>query len=502
MEKQAAELALNEKKVLLSLQELGGKATTGELKEKGGFDELVEVKSAISWLETKSLVQVNQKIEKKISLSEEGMRLDRKGLPERRAAEFLLKGGGKCGLEELTACLNKEEISPAIGWLKKKGWATLKNKVLELTNEGKQAVKTRGEDEKAIALLAEKKELEASKFSPSLLSSLKKRKRALVEKENVIQEVRATDSALKLLESGIELKEEISDLSPSLIKSGEWKNTPLRRYDVTRYAPPLWISKPHPITQLIDRLRKTFLELGFTEIRGNYIEPCFWPMDALFIPQYHPDRSMQSTFYLKTPSSLDVPSELLDVISQVHQNGWETSSRGWEYDFSKEEAKNAILRTHTTVNTIRWLHENPKVPLKIFSIEKAFRREAIDSTHLPEFHQIEGIICEKGANLRRLMGVLKESYHRLGFDQIRFKPAYFPYTEPSIEVEILWNGRWLELGGSGIFRPEVMAPTKIKEPVLAWGLGLERLAMLTFGLKDMRELYTNDLEKLQKLTLI
>jgi phenylalanyl-tRNA synthetase alpha chain len=131
-------------------------------------------------------------------------------------------------------------------------------------------------------------------------------------------------------------------------------------------------------------------------------------------------------------------------------------------------------------------------------VEKAFRREAIDSTHLPEFYQIEGVICEEGANLRKLMGILKECYKRLGFEKIRFKPTYFPYTEPSVEIEIYWNGKWLELGGSGIFRPEVMKPTGIKVPALAWGLGLERLALLTYNGKDIRDFYFNDLEKLEK----
>jgi phenylalanyl-tRNA synthetase alpha chain len=502
MEKLASELSLNEKRVLLSLQELGGTALAELIKGKGKFDELVEVTSAISWLESKSLVEVSQRAEKKISLSEEGKRLAREGLPERRAIELLARKSGKCKLGELILGLSKEEIAPAIGWLKKKQWAILSNKLLEITKEGKQAIKTKGKDEEAIDLLAKEKEMKASQFPSSILESLKKRKKVLVEREKVIQEVKLTKLALDLLKKGIEVKEEISDLTPHLIKSDKWKSTPLRRYDISRYAPPAMVSKPHPLMQLINKIRKIFLELGFTEIKGNYVESCFWPMDALFIPQYHPDRSKQSTFYLKDSPELEVASELVNIIAKIHQSGWKTSSKGWEYEFSTEETRKAILRTHTTSNTIRWVYENPKVPLKIFSIERAFRREAIDSTHLPEFYQIEGVICEKNANLRKLLGVLKECYHRLGFDQIRFKPAYFPYTEPSVEVEIYWNGKWLELGGSGIFRPEVMAPTKIREPVLAWGLGLERLAMLIFGLEDIRELYMSDLGKLQKLALI
>jgi len=179
-----------------------------------------------------------------------------------------------------------------------------------------------------------------------------------------------------------------------------------------------------------------------------------------------------------------------------------TSSTGWNYNFSKDEGRRALLRTHTTVNTIRYLYNNPEPPSKIFSIGQVFRKENIDSTHLPEFYQIEGIVHEEGANFRQLIGILKEFYKRMGFEQIRFRPAYFPYTEPSMEVDVLWNNEWMELGGSGIFRPEVTEPIGIKSPVLAWGLGLERLAMLRFGLADIRELYISDMDWLRKQSLI
>ena len=170
--------------------------------------------------------------------------------------------------------------------------------------------------------------------------------------------------------------------------------------------------------------------------------------------------------------------------------------------FSKYEVKRALLRTHTTVNTIRYLYNNPEPPCKIFSIGRVFRKENIDTIHLPEFFQIEGIVHEENTNFRQLIGLLKEFYKRMGFEKIRFRPAYFPYTEPSMEVDVFWNNEWMELGGSGIFRPEVTEPIGIKNPVLAWGLGLERLAMLKFDLTDIRKLYVSDLEWLRKKSLI
>jgi phenylalanyl-tRNA synthetase alpha chain len=242
--------------------------------------------------------------------------------------------------------------------------------------------------------------------------------------------------------------------------------------------------------------------MGFTEIRGDYIESCFWNMDALFIPQDHPARDAQDTFYLKNPTSLDIPAELAEKVKRIHETGGDTGSEGWKYKWSDTEARRAILRTHTTVNTIRYLSEHPEPPVKVFSVGKVFRREATDPKHLAEFHQIEGIVMEEGANFRMLIGVIKEFYSRMGFSQVRFRPSFFPYTEPSLEVEVLFGDRWMELGGAGIFRPEVTAPFNIKHPVLAWGLGLERLVMKRYGIADIRQLYMGDLEWMRKTPII
>jgi phenylalanyl-tRNA synthetase alpha chain len=254
---------------------------------------------------------------------------------------------------------------------------------------------------------------------------------------------------------------------------------------------------------LISEIRQIFVEMGFQEIQGDYVESCFWNMDVLFIPQDHPAREMQDTFYCKVPSTLSIPEqELVQEVARVHENGGTTGSTGWGSVFSKTEGERALLRTHTTVNTIRYLYHHPKPPCKVFSLERVFRNEDIDTTHLPEFYQIEGIIYEENANFRQLIGILKEFYRRMGFEKIRFRPGYFPYTEPSMEVEVFWNGRWMELGGSGIFRPEVTEPIGVKTPVLAWGLGLERLAMLRYDLTDIRSLYLSDLDWLRKTPLL
>ena len=239
--------------------------------------------------------------------------------------------------------------------------------------------------------------------------------------------------------------------------------------------------------------------MGFTEIEGDYVESAFWNMDALFIPQDHPARELQDTFYLSEPASFVInEKEILEAVKQIHEDGGNTGSKGWGTNWSKENAQQALLRTHTTVGTIRYLADNPSPPARVFSVGRVFRREALDSTHLPEFTQVEGIIVEPEANFGMLIGVLKEFYRRMGFNDVRVRPAYFPYTEPSLEVEVKFGNKWLELGGAGIFRPEVTAPFELDCPVLAWGLGLERLAMLHLGIKDIRMLYQSDLKWLKE----
>jgi phenylalanyl-tRNA synthetase alpha chain len=249
---------------------------------------------------------------------------------------------------------------------------------------------------------------------------------------------------------------------------------------------------------LIERIRAIFLEMGFTEIDGDYVTTAGWNMDALFIPQDHPAREMQDTFYLDNPKSVPIPIERTQQWADVHEHGGETGSTGWGGEFSSEISEKGMLRTHTTVNTVRHLEENPDKPCRVFSIGRVFRKESIDRTHLPEFHQIEGIIMEPGASLPMLVTTLKEFYAKMGYPEVRVRPAYFPYTEPSMEVEVKWRGQWLELGGAGIFRPEVTEPLGVKWPVCAWGMGLERLAMLVLGLDDIRQLYISDLEWLSQ----
>jgi phenylalanyl-tRNA synthetase alpha chain len=239
-------------------------------------------------------------------------------------------------------------------------------------------------------------------------------------------------------------------------------------------------------------MRQILLEMGFTEIYGEIVQSSFWNFDALFQPQDHPAREMQDTFYLKESALL--PSGW-ERVRDMHERGGDTSSTGWGGKWNIKKAEQCVLRTHTTALSIQHLAANPNPPVKAFCISRVYRREAIDPTHTPEFEQLEGIVMDKGVSFRNLLGYLKEFYGRMGFENVRFRPAYFPYTEPSVEPEIYVDGLgWVEMGGAGIFREEVTAPWGIAYPVLAWGLGVSRVAMLKLGLKDLRLLYKSDIE--------
>ncbi|RLF63728.1 MAG: phenylalanine--tRNA ligase subunit alpha [Thermoplasmata archaeon] len=483
-----------EKEVLIALRDRGGEASPEELVEKGM--EMVKVMNASSWLQSKGLVKIREGIEKSYSLTKEGEKFLKEGLPEKNLLSELMKG--KKSFEELG---EGESVGIAVGWLKRKGWCEIEKiegkKFLVITDKGKKAAGEKSAEEEVLKAIKEKKE----GLDEKVLQMLKRRG-AIKEKERIVRTIYLTEKGKKVVDKGIEIKDEIVQLTPEIIKSKEWEKKDFRKYDVRAFAPAIYPGKHHPMMQLIKKIRNIFVEMGFKEIQGNYVESCFWDMDVLFIPQDHPARDMQDTFYCKNPSGMEVDKKLLDIVAEIHETGGKTNSKGWGYKFSKEESKRVLLRTHTTVNTIRYLIQHPEPPAKIFSIGKVFRRENIDATHLPEFYQVEGIVYEEKANFRELIGVLKEFYRKMGFEKIRFRPAYFPYTEPSMEIEVEWNGKWMELGGSGIFRPEVTEPFGIKEPVLAWGLGLERMAMMVLELYDIRELYFSDIEWLRKLPLL
>jgi len=499
-----AELRENEQKTLLALQKLNGKARVAQIIESSGLAHAAVMRAALTLAE-KKLVAIHEQKQKIIQLNEEGRLHAQRGLPERRLINALIELGREAPVEKAAdkASLEKKFVPIALGWLHRKGWATLEKR---RTLKTEKKALPQGNDERLLFLLREKGSLTVEQLdreAQDAVSVLKGRK-LLEVAEKAVRELELTHAGWQLIEKGLEIVSEVSQLTPELIVSGKWRVAKLRRFDVTAPGPEFYPAKVHPLQQVIQRAREIFLEMGFTEIRGPLVETAFWNFDALFQPQDHPAREMMDTFYLANPKAGGLPKKsVVEAVAKTHENGWTTGSKGWGYKWSPEEAKRLIMRTHTTAETIKYLSKHKKPPIKVFSVDRVYRNEQVTYKNTAEFHQIEGIVVDKGATLRDLMGTLKTFYARFGLKKVKFWPCYFPYTEPSAEATVYVPKlkRWIELCGMGMFRPEVLTPMGIKYPVLAWGGGLERLAMLELGLDDIRLLYSNSLSWIRRTPL-
>ncbi len=482
------ELSNLEKRVLVAIGEIGSDSVDVEELVSRGFS-LVEVMNAISWMKVKGILKIHEKLEVEYCLNRD------EKLPERILYDAL-KDRGELSLSELSSMFPRDIVGVGIGHLKKYGVPVQDGKLIFKDVELEIA--------KREAVLAKMRDgcISEDEVDRAIIKDLLRRRGLVKKREKVKRYVSLTPAGLRLLEAGVEIKDEITQLTPELIQSGKWRDYELKRYDVSLFAPAIYGGRMHPLSQIIDKIRRIFVEMGFAEVESDYVFNAFWDMDSLFIPQDHPARELQDTFYLSHPERIDVADkEYMRRVKEMHETGGGIS-RGWGYKWSEAIAVKPLLRTHTTVNSIRHLYENREPPVRMFSIGRVFRRENLDSTHLPEFTQIEGIYMDEDADFTLLLGILDEFYGRMGFPEIRFRPSYFPYTEPSLEIEVLYHGKWLELGGAGIFRPEVLEPLGIEYPVLAWGLGLERLAMITLGLRDIRELYISDIDWLRNAPLL
>ena len=500
------ELRENEYKTLLAVERLGGKATLDHVLSGSGLSNATVIRAALS-LREKNLVKLRERKQTVARLNDEGKLYAEKRLPERRILDALYDRGGETPISNLSreADVPPNAVPVALGWLVRKNWATI-NKRKGMVRLTKKRKPSSGNDEKLLALLMEKGTIVAEELNRSLrcvVATLRRRK--LIEtKERTLHELELTKKGWKLIEKGIEVSEEVSQLTSELIITGKWRRTKLRKFDVTAPGPAVYPGKAHPLQQIVQRAREIFLEMGFTEIRGPLIETAFWNFDALFQPQDHPAREMMDTFYLADPKAGGLPKRsLVDAVAKTHENGWTTGSKGWGYKWSQEEARRLVLRTHTTAETIKYLSKHKTPPIKVFSVDRVYRNEKLTYKNTAEFHQIEGIVVDKRVTLRDLMGTLKTFYTRFGLRKVQFWPCYFPYTEPSAQA-VFYVPKlksWIELCGMGMFRPEVLAPMGIKYPVLAWGGGLERLAMIELGLDDIRVLYGNSLSWIRRTPL-
>ncbi|KAI4876958.1 hypothetical protein NFI96_019072 [Prochilodus magdalenae] len=288
-----------------------------------------------------------------------------------------------------------------------------------------------------------------------------------------------------------------TELTPEMIASGSWREKSFKPYNFEAMGMTLDSGHVHPLLKVRTQFRQIFLELGFTEMpTNNFVESSFWNFDSLFQPQQHPARDQHDTFFLSDPAGArKFPMDYMERVKKVHSEGG-YGSQGYKYDWKIEEAEKNVLRTHTTAVSSRMVYKLSQqekfTPAKFFSIDRVFRNETLDATHLAEFHQIEGVMADYNLTLGDLMGVLQQFFTKMGITNLRFKPAYNPYTEPSMEVFSYHEGlkKWVEVGNSGVFRPEMLLAMGLPKDVsvIAWGLSLERPTMIRYGINNIREL--------------
>ncbi|KAK9465769.1 tRNA synthetases class II core domain (F)-domain-containing protein [Lipomyces arxii] len=321
------------------------------------------------------------------------------------------------------------------------------------------------------------------------LAELRKRKL-------IVKGKKVSYSVEKGPEFALEIKKLETDLTPEMIQSGAWKTATFKPYNFDAEGAPTQSGALHPLNKVREEFRQIFFAMGFTEMATNqYVESGFWNFDTLFVPQQHPARDLQDTFYIKDPIEADEPEDKTywENIHKVHEQG-AFDSIGYRYPWSAKESLRLVLRTHTTAVSSRVLHQlakDPK-PARFFSIDRVFRNEAVDATHLAEFHQIEGVIADYNLTLGDLIGFMDRFFTRMGVSKLRFKPAYNPYTEPSMEI-FAWHAglnKWIEIGNSGMFRPEMLEAMGLPKglKVHGFGLSLERPTMIKYALSNIREL--------------
>ena len=244
----------------------------------------------------------------------------------------------------------------------------------------------------------------------------------------------------------------------------------------------------HPLTQTADELIDLFGRFGFAVARGPEVEDIYHNFDALNIPPSHPARDPLDNFYLAVAG--DPPREPRDGVPQPVQ--------------TRPAPESGMLRSQTSTVQIRVMESQPP-PVRVIAIGRVYRPDTVDATHSFMFHQVEGLMVDRGVTMADLKSVLRlfaQSY--LGQDvKIRFRPSFFPFTEPSVEVDMLWHGgvRWVEMGGAGMVDPNVLRAVGYDPEEVtgfAFGLGIERLCMRRHGIDDIRLLYQNDVRFLRQ----
>ncbi|GMM49927.1 phenylalanine--tRNA ligase subunit alpha [Starmerella bacillaris] len=440
----------------------------------------VEVQSAVASLADKDMIKAEQVEHELWTLTEEGREILANGSHEIRLFDAVTKAVDGLAIADVSKIFGNngrigQQRAFKNGWIQKDG-AKLIPKLQE------RPVDTTSDELKIV-------EQTGSLENQKVLDELKKRK--LVTKNKVWW-----FKINKGPEFALVVPKYETDLTVEMLQSGAWKTAKFKKYNFKAEGTDPDAGSLHPLNKVRAEFRQIFFNMGFTEMSTDpYVDTGFWNFDALYVPQQHPARDLQDTFYIKDPVEGKLPEdkEYLERVKNAHEGG-HFGSRGYGYKWDVKETQKLVLRTHTTAVSTKMLYElakDPK-PARYFSIDRVFRNEAVDATHLAEFHQIEGVIADYNITLGDLIGFMQKFFAMMGVEQLRFKPAYNPYTEPSLEIYGYHNGlgKWVEIGNSGLFRPEMLLPMGLPEEmrVIGFGLSLERPTMIKYAVSNIREL--------------
>lgn len=489
-------LSPHEAAMLLAFTDSAGTVSLPTLAEQSNLD-LAQARSAIERLKLRAAVeQTAEQVETRVALSAFGQACVTEQIPELRLVAAL-QTHGSLPIQTLQARedLDQAESGAAFGALRRNGVIVIEDGQARLATDVSL-------DELAARQQLVEQVGQAGEIALDQLPAVEqariadKRLRPLFDlRETKVRSYRLTSLGVTLREQADAALDELSQLTPAMLQDGSWQGKRFRRYNIG-LPPRLIAGYRNPYRRFLDKTKQTLLGLGFEEMRGSLVDNEFWNMDALFMPQFHPAREIHDVYFVEEPThAQQIPEPYLTNVAAAHEGHSQSGSRGWGYLFDKARTHRLVLRSQGTALSARQLGQQPKVPGKYFSMARCFRYDTVDATHAPDFIQIEGIVLSEEMTLRHLLGILMLFAKEVAqATDVRAVPAYFPFTEPSVEVHMHHPTLgWIELGGSGIFRPEVTQPFGIDVPVIAWGLGLDRMAMMALGKNDIRHLFTNNL---------
>ncbi|KAL8997119.1 MAG: hypothetical protein Q9188_006406 [Gyalolechia gomerana] len=489
--------------VLDALSKTDGSILTADVFPSVDF---TTIKSALDRLGSREMVIYRQIGQEEATLTPEAQGIAAEGSHEAKVFEAVRQAVDGLKIADLPGIVGKESAKVGQGKAFKEGWIKKEKDLLKATtNEVQDASREQ------LQIIQQTR----THPDPKVLLDLRKRKLIMTQKIISFEVEKGPKFAVEFVK--VE-----TDLTADMLATGAWKTVKLKPYNFKAMGAQAPSGALHPLNKVRHEFRQIFFEMGFEEMPTNrYVETGFWNFDALFVPQQHPARDLQDTFYISDPPEADKPradplktEKLADGsiptpesqgapkqdyesywndVKEVHESG-KYGSIGYRYPFKEQESLKLVLRTHTTAVSTYMLYKlaaDPR-PARYFSIDRVFRNETVDATHLAEFHQVEGVIADFGLTLGGLIGFMEVFFGKMGIRRLRFKPAYNPYTEPSMEIFGFHEGldKWVEIGNSGMFRPEMLEPMGLPKDmrVYGWGLSLERPTMIKYGVKNIREL--------------